>query len=141
MWGGGWRGEVEFSLRGDRNLGSETAGSRDWDAEQRRFFPCDPSLPSKLQKPSHPQRLPISWDGVGGFGKDARSPFRPAKSPQQSRPSLPVPASGSVVEAPTAERGDTGKWGPAEWVAWDKTNPGFWEKLGEMEVWVTAAPR
>lgn len=84
--GGGWRGEVAFSLRGDRNLGSETAGSRDWDAEQRCFFPCDPGLPSKLQKPSHPQRLPISWDGVGGFGRDAPSPFRPAKSPQQSRP-------------------------------------------------------
>ena len=30
----GWRGEVAFSLRGNRNLGSETVGSRDWDPEK-----------------------------------------------------------------------------------------------------------
>lgn len=31
--------------------------------------------------------------------------------------------------------------GLLEWVSRDRMNPGFWEKLGEVENWVSAAPR
>lgn len=63
-----------------------------------------------------------SWDGVGGFGKDAPSPLglqSPLNSLGPRSLSLPV-AAWWRLQGRSA--GDTGKWGPAEWVAWDKTN-------------------
>lgn len=68
-------------------------------------------------------------------------PLGAAVSPQLPRPSTPAPKRASVagLQAPRAQM--PGEYGPMEWVAQDRMNPGLWEKLGEVENWVSAAAK